>query len=89
MIEIKGWKISRLLFEWHTVNMFVRLDMEDHRVTDDTIQVMLDMYEKGLTNVGVVLQGRLFRTLDDIQAIAEKLAQMRTTESVKDLSRAF
>ena len=54
-------------------DMFVRLDMEDHRVTDDTIQVMLDMHGKGLTNVGVVLQGRLFRTLDDIQKIAEKL----------------
>ena len=53
--------------------MFVRLDMEDHRVTDDTIQVMLDMHEKGLTNVGVVLQARLFRSLDDIKNIAEKL----------------
>ena len=51
-------------------DMFVRLDMEDHRVTDDTIQVMLDMHEKGLTNVGVVLQARLFRTLDDIKSIA-------------------
>ena len=49
-------------------DMFVRLDMEDHRVTDDTIQVMLDMHDKGLTNVGVVLQGRLFRTLDDIDS---------------------
>ncbi len=51
-------------------DMFVRLDMEDHRVTDDTIQVMLDMHEKGLINVGVVLQARLFRTLDDIKSIA-------------------
>ena len=54
-------------------NMFVRLDMEDHRVTDDTIQVMLEMHEKGLTNVGVVLQARLFRTIDDIKNIAQKL----------------
>ena len=54
-------------------DMFVRLDMEDHRVTDDTIQVMLNMHEKGLTNVGVVLQARLFRTLDDISSIQEKL----------------
>ena len=54
-------------------DMFVRLDMEDHRVTDDTIQVMLDMHDKGLKNVGVVLQGRLFRTLDDIKSIAEKI----------------
>ena len=54
-------------------DMFVRLDMEDHRVTEDTIQVMLDMHQKGLTNVGVVLQGRLFRTLDDIERIKEIL----------------
>ena len=54
-------------------DMFVRLDMEDHRVTDDTIQVMLDMHDKGLTNVGVVLQGRLFRTLNDIKNITEKI----------------
>ena len=30
------------------------------------IQVVLDLHKQGLTNVGVVLQGRLFRTLDDI-----------------------
>ena len=54
-------------------DMFVRLDMEDHRVTDGTIQVMLDMHDKGLKNVGVVLQGRLFRTLDDIRHIADKI----------------
>jgi proline dehydrogenase len=54
-------------------DMFVRLDMEDHRVTDDTIQAMLDMHDKGLKNVGVVLQGRLFRTPDDIKNIAKKI----------------
>ena len=40
-------------------DMFVRLDMEDHRVTTETIQVVLDLHAKGLTNVGTVLQGRL------------------------------
>ena len=54
-------------------NMFVRLDMEDHRVTDDTIQVVIDLHEKGLTNVGTVLQGRLFRTLDDIKQLEKSL----------------
>jgi proline dehydrogenase len=54
-------------------NMFVRLDMEDHRATSDTIQVMLDMHDTGLQNVGVVLQGRLFRTLEDIEEIKNKL----------------
>lgn len=54
-------------------DMFVRLDMEDHRVTDDTIQVVIDLHKKGLTNVGTVLQGRLFRTLDDIKQLEKSL----------------
>ena len=47
-------------------DMFVRLDMEDHRVTTDTIEVVTTQHNEGLTNVGTVLQGRLFRTLADI-----------------------
>lgn len=54
-------------------DMFVRLDMEDHRVTTETIQVVLDLHEKGLTNVGTVLQGRLHRTPDDIQEVADAI----------------
>ena len=54
-------------------DMFVRLDMEDHRVTTETIQVVLDLHKKGLTNVGTVLQGRLHRTPEDIRSVAEKL----------------
>ena len=65
--------IETLVRMAHSHDMFVRLDMEDHRVTDDTIQVMLDMHQKDLTNVGVVLQGRLFRTLEDIENIRKKI----------------
>jgi proline dehydrogenase len=54
-------------------NMFVRLDMEDHRVTDDTIQAVIDLHEKGLKNGGTVLQGRLFRTIDDIKQLQKSL----------------
>ncbi|MFL2493420.1 MAG: proline dehydrogenase family protein [Candidatus Thalassarchaeum sp.] len=50
-------------------NMFVRLDMEDHRVTGPTIDVCTSMHEKGLHNIGVVLQGRLMRTLSDISEV--------------------
>ena len=38
-------------------NMFVRLDMEDHRVTGPTIDFCTALQERGLHNVGVVLQG--------------------------------
>ena len=56
--------------------MFVRLDMEDHRVTTDTIEIVLKLHEEGLTNVGTVLQGRLHRTLDDIEHLEKRLGGM-------------
>lgn len=54
-------------------DMFVRLDMEDHRVTTDTIDVVVRLHQEGLTNVGTVLQGRLFRTVDDIEHLESVL----------------
>jgi len=57
-------------------NIFVRLDMEDHRVTQDTIDIVLLMQEKGHQNIGTVLQGRLFRTEDDIKEISKSLGSL-------------
>ena len=72
--EKKGMEnIEKLVRTAHSHNLFVRLDMEDHRVTTSTIQVVIDLHKRGLTNVGTVLQGRLFRTLDDINDLESKL----------------
>ena len=65
--------IERLLRNAAEHDIFVRLDMEDHRVTQPTIDIVLAMHAKGLRNVGTVLQSRLFRTTSDIDAICEKL----------------
>ena len=65
--------IESLVRQAASRDMFVRLDMEDHRVTTETLQVVLDLHEKGLTNVGTVLQGRLHRTPDDIEQVAATL----------------
>ena len=54
-------------------DMFVRLDMEDHRVTTDTIDVVTRLHDEGLTNVGTVLQGRLHRTISDIEHLESVL----------------
>ena len=67
-------KMTSLLAKAAEHDIFVRLDMEDHRVTQATIDVVLGMHERGLTNVGTVLQARLFRTPDDISSITDKLA---------------
>lgn len=65
--------IRRLVQMASDADMFVRLDMEDHRVTTDTIDVVVALHKEGLTNVGTVLQGRLFRTLSDIDALETTL----------------
>ena len=70
MAEISMEKILRKAAE---NNIFVRLDMEDHRVTQRTIDLVLRLHEQGLTNVGTVLQGRLFRTIDDITTMQNQL----------------
>ena len=57
-------------------DIFVRLDMEDYRVIQETIDVVLEMQEKGFQNIGTVLQGRLFRTKEDIVAVSQKLGPL-------------
>ena len=70
----KGYRNIKNLVEMAGKHdMFVRLDMEDHRVTQDTIDVVVNLHDEGLTNVGTVYQGRLFRTLDDIDYLEQKL----------------
>jgi proline dehydrogenase len=65
--------IERLLKRAAEHNIFVRLDMEDYRVTDATIDVVLKMHDAGFTNIGTVLQARLFRTMDDVDMICDAL----------------
>ncbi len=48
---------------------FVRLDMEDSSTTDSTLRIYRILREKGYDNVGVVLQSRLYRTKDDVEAL--------------------
>ena len=54
-------------------DIFVRLDMEDNRVTQSTIDIVTEMHERGHRNIGTVLQSRLFRTSDDIAHLSSKL----------------
>ena len=65
--------IEKLVRKAAANDIFVRLDMEDHRVTQATIDLVTRMYDRGLSNIGTVLQGRLHRTLDDIEMISEIL----------------
>ena len=65
--------IEEILNKASLSDIFVRLDMEDHRVTQATIDIVLLMQERGFENIGTVLQGRLFRTDEDIRNITKSL----------------
>jgi len=71
--ESKGMDaIESIVRAANEANLFVRLDMEDHNVTDATIAVIDEMRSRGLSNIGTVLQSRLHRTLDDIATLCER-----------------
>jgi proline dehydrogenase len=50
---------------------FVRIDMEDSTTTDATLALYRELREAGYTNVGVVLQSRLRRTIDDVTGLED------------------
>jgi proline dehydrogenase len=63
-------------------NNFVRIDMEDSSTTSDTLAIYRELREQRLENVGIVLQARLRRTLDDIHALAELRPSVRVCKGI-------
>jgi proline dehydrogenase len=58
--------LERVVRDAASRGTFVRIDMEDSSCTDDTLMLYRELRAAGHTNVGIVLQARLQRTLDDI-----------------------
>jgi proline dehydrogenase len=61
---------------------FVRIDMEDSSATDDTLRLYRELREDGHENLGVVLQARLRRTLDDVAALADLRPSVRLCKGI-------
>jgi proline dehydrogenase len=64
------------------VGNFVRIDMEDSSTTDHTLRLYRQLRDDGLDNVGVVLQARLRRTLDDIDSLADLTPNVRICKGI-------
>jgi proline dehydrogenase len=64
------------------VGNFVRIDMEDSSTTDDTLRLYRELRDDGLDNVGLVLQARLRRTLDDIDSLADLTPNVRICKGI-------
>jgi proline dehydrogenase len=61
---------------------FVRIDMEDSSTTDDTLRLYRELREDGHENLGVVLQARLRRTLDDVHGLADLRPSVRLCKGI-------
>jgi proline dehydrogenase len=60
---------------------FVRIDMEDSSVTDETIRTYEEARQR-FANVGLVLQAYLRRTLDDARRVARIRANVRICKGI-------
>ncbi len=56
---------------------FVRVDMEDAAVTQTTLDMVLQARQQGLTNLGVVIQSYLYRSLADVKMLAAQGVSVR------------
>src|SRR5947209_16242002 len=61
---------------------FVRVDMEDSSTTDATLRLYRELREDGHDNLGVVLQARLRRTLDDVHSLADLRPSVRLCKGI-------
>jgi len=62
-------------------NNFVRIDMEDHTCTDDTLKIFQTVKEK-YSNVGIVIQAYLKRSEGDIRRLAAEKAKVRLCKGI-------
>jgi proline dehydrogenase len=61
---------------------FVRMDMEDSSTTDETLRLYRELRERRRERVGIVLQARLRRSLDDIRALADLQPNVRLCKGI-------
>jgi proline dehydrogenase len=74
--------LEKVVSHAREIGNFVRIDMEDSSTTDDALKLYRELRESGLDNLGVVLQSRLRRTLDDVAALADLTPNVRLCKGI-------
>lgn len=73
--------ISRIVAHAKSIDNFVRIDMEDYTCTDDTLNMYYQIREN-FDNVGVVIQAYLRRTINDIDSLIKRKANLRLCKGI-------
>jgi proline dehydrogenase len=79
---------DRLVRRAKELNNFVRIDMEDSTCTSETIRIYRELRQEH-SNVGVVIQAYLRRTVDDVQALEDLQPNYRLCKGVYVEPRAI
>jgi proline dehydrogenase len=74
--------LRRLLRIARSTGNFVRIDMEDSACTSPTLEIYRALREEFAGHVGVVLQSRLRRTIDDVVRLTEQPANVRLCKGI-------
>jgi proline dehydrogenase len=69
--------LAMILSHAREAGLFVRVDMEDSPWVDQTLRLYREMCRGGLSNIGVVIQAYLYRSLPDIRALVAERARVR------------
>ena len=80
--ELADEMLARVLAAADRHGIFVRIDMEDSGLTDRTLRIYRRLREAGHERVGVVLQARLRRTMDDVEALAGLTPNVRVVKGI-------
>ena len=72
---------TELATELKELGLFLRVEMEDHTTTDDTLAVFARL-RADFDNVGIVLQSRLKRTLADVRALPRARVNVRMVKGI-------
>jgi proline dehydrogenase len=80
--DVAAQNIDRVVAHVEELDGFVRIDMEDSSTIDATLALYRDLRAHGRERVGVVLQSRLWRTVDDVCALAELKPNVRLCKGI-------
>lgn len=76
--ELCAQNLKQILIAAREVDNFIRIDMEDSPLVDDTLGLFYRMWDKeGLTNTGVVIQAYLYRSEKDVLQIVAHRGKVR------------
>jgi proline dehydrogenase len=81
-LDVAAEGVARIVRRAEELGSFVRLDMEDSSMTDDTLALYRRLRAAGHERVGVVLQARLWRTVADVEALAPLAPSVRLCKGI-------